>query len=361
MKKSKRKIVQIVLITIFVIIIGALWFLSASIYNDNINKRFESYKPLMYRTQDFEELNCSKYEFPSDKGQMLMGSLYSAGENQKGIIIVAHGFGGGGHNSYMDCINYFAKNGYYVFAYDATGNDESEGEGVGGFPQGVIDLDHAISFVEDSEILPNLPMGLFGHSWGGYSVSSVLSYHPEVKAVIACCGTNSSSDIFKAGGREQAGDFINVLMPFVKVHEFMKFGKYALNTAMDGFESSDAKILIAHSEDDDMVPIEYGYDLFYEKYKDDKRFTFLHFTDRGHSDFFIDGKNTYKEEFNSLFDKWEKSLDYDYKVEENKKRFMKEKAEFIEKNLDRKSWSERLDVELFEQFVDFYDEAMTLN
>lgn len=89
-----------------------------------------------------------------------MGSLYSAGENQKGIIILVHGFGGGGHNSYMDCINYFVKNGYYVFVYDATGNDESEGEGVGGFFQGVIDLNYAISFVEDSKTLLNLPIGL---------------------------------------------------------------------------------------------------------------------------------------------------------------------------------------------------------
>ena len=63
---------------------------------------------------------------------------------------MAHGLGGGGHNSYMDCANYFARHGYYVFAYDATGNDESEGEGVGGLPQGVIDLDYAISFVEQS-------------------------------------------------------------------------------------------------------------------------------------------------------------------------------------------------------------------
>ena len=49
----------------------------------------------------------------------------------------------------MDCAYYFAKNGYYVFAYDSTGSDASEGEGVGGTPQGVIDLDYAISFVED--------------------------------------------------------------------------------------------------------------------------------------------------------------------------------------------------------------------
>ena len=83
--------------------------------------------------------------------QKLMGYMYSSGENQHGIIVIAHGFGGGGHNSYMDCANYFAHHGYYVFAYDATGNDESEDEGVGGLPQGVIDLEYAISFVEEGE------------------------------------------------------------------------------------------------------------------------------------------------------------------------------------------------------------------
>lgn len=40
---------------------------------------------------------------------------------------------------------------------------------------------------------------------------------------------------------------------------------------------------------------------------------------------------------------------------------MKEKAEFIKDNLDRKSWSNRLDTHLFKQFVDFYDEYVNLN
>jgi len=48
----------------------------------------------------------------------------------------------------MNAADYFARNGYYVFAYDATAMDKSEGEGLGGIPQGVIDLDSAISFVE---------------------------------------------------------------------------------------------------------------------------------------------------------------------------------------------------------------------
>ena len=107
---------------------------SVSIYDENFNVRLESYEPVMFRVEDFDGLRRDRYEFTSDKGQKLVGYMYSAGEDQRGIIVIAHGFGAG-HNSYMDCADYFAKHGYYVFGYDATGNDESEGEGVGGVPQ----------------------------------------------------------------------------------------------------------------------------------------------------------------------------------------------------------------------------------
>lgn len=284
---------------------------------------------------------------------MLTGYLYSAGENQHGIIMIAHGFGGGGHNSYMDCANYFAQNGYYVFAYDATGNDESEGDGVGGIPQGAIDLDYAISFVEDSGNFPDLPIGLFGHSWGGYSVCSVLTYHPEVKAVIECSGCNRSSDLFEAGGKEQAGSVIYTMMPFIKIHERVKYGKYASNTAMAGFAASAAAVMVVHSADDGVVPIEYGYDLYYEKYRDDPRFTFIRYEDKGHNNIFND--NTYTEEFNAGFDEWLESLDYDYEAEENKEKFAADKAEYIHNHLDREKWCSRLDADMFEQFLSFYD------
>ncbi|MGI6337063.1 MAG: alpha/beta hydrolase family protein [Eubacteriales bacterium] len=357
-KKSKKKIVLIVMLCVLALLVGAWWAFSAGMYNDNVNKRFESYEPLMFHAEDFEGLQSTKYEFPSDKGQMLTGYLYSSGSNQHGIIVIAHGYGGGGHNSYMDCANYFAQHGYYVFAYDATGNDESEGDGVGGFPQGVVDLDYAISFVEESGHFPNLPIGLFGHSWGGYSVCSVLTFHPEVKAVIACSGCNRSADLFESGGKAEAGDVIYTMMPFVKIHEWMNYGKYAANTAMDGFEASEAAVMVVHSSDDRVVPIGYGYELYYDRYKDDPRFTFVLFEDKGHDDLFIDRDNTYKAEFNSGFDQWLKTLAYDYEAEENKERFIADKAGYINTHLDRAKWSNRLDVELFERFLSFYDENM---
>ena len=353
----KKKLIIIVLCLVL-LLIGGWWMFCVKIYDDNINIRGDSYEPLMLRTEDFEGLECTEYTFPSDKGQLLAGYLYSVGEGQHGVVVMAHGFGGGGHNSYMDCAYFFARHGYYVFAYDATGTDKSEGEGVGGVPQGVIDLDHAISFAEDNDTLRNLPIVLFGHSWGGYSVCSVLTYHPEVRAVIECSGFNCSSDMFESGGKEQAGDLIYAMTPFVKIHERIKFGKYAANTAMDGFDASDAPVMIVHSADDDVIGIEYGCDKYYEKYKDDPRFTFIRFEDRGHNDILNDPDDTYKEEFNAEFDQWLDTLDYDYKAEENKDRFIEIKAKYITENLDHARWSDRLDKALFTRFVNFYDQAV---
>ena len=356
-KKSKKKIVLIILLCLVVLAIAGWGALSVSIYNENFDKRFETYEPYKFHVEDFDGLTREEYKFPSDKGQLLAGYLYSAGEEQHGIIVIAHGFGAG-HNSYMDVANFFAHHGYYVFAYDATGNDESGGESLGGIPQGPIDLDHAISFVEDSGNFPDLPICLFGHSWGGYSVCSVLTYHPEVKAVIECSGCNRSSDLFEAGGKEQAGDLIYTMMPFIKLHERLKFGDYAANTALDGFAASEAAVMIVHSADDDVVPIEYGYDLYYEKYQGDPRFTFVRYEDKGHNDIFNDSSNTYTDEFNAGYKEWRAALDYDYKAEENKERFADERAAYIRENLDRARWSSRLDEEMLTQFVSFYDEKI---
>jgi len=357
-KRSKKKIIFIIILLVIILMIVGWWMFCIKMYNDNFNVRGDSYEPLMFHTEDFSGLQCDEYSFPSDKGQMLAGYLYSSGENQRGIVVIAHGFGGGGHNSYMDCADYFARNGYFVFAYDATGTDKSEGEGVGGVPQGVIDLEHAISFVEANDDIPDLPIVLFGHSWGAYSVCSVLTYHPEVKAVIECSGFNRSSDMFESGGKSQAGSVIYTMTPFVRIHELFKYGKYASNTAMDGFQSTDASVMIVHSADDDVIGIEYGYDQYYEKYKDDARFTFIRFEDRGHNDILNDPNDTYKDEFNAGFDQWLKTLDYDYKSEVNKDRFAEDKANYITENLDHTRWSNRLDKDLFEKFLDFYDRAL---
>ena len=201
----------------------------------------------------------------------------------KGVVIMAHGIGGGGHNPYMISANYFTENGYYVFAYDATGNDNSEGSSVRGLPQGVIDLDHAITYVEQSAEFAGLPVLLFGHSWGGYCVTSVLNEHPEVTAVCSVSGFNESLDLIQAQGKQMIGPAIYLMLPYLNLYEKIKFGKYSSQTGMDGFADSEAAVMIVHSTDDNTVPIQYGYDIYYDKYSADSDFEFVKYDDMGHN------------------------------------------------------------------------------
>ena len=66
----------------------------------------------------------------------------------------------------------------------------------------------------------------------------------------------------------------------------------------------------------------------------------------------------FKAAFNSGFDEWLASLDYDYTAKENQERFISEKAEYIHQNLDREKYSHMLDQEMFGHFLEFYNEHL---
>ena len=288
MTKKTIKNLKICTVLFIVLVITGLWIGMLISYKFNFCNRYITPDEDRLYVENFEGLTRTRYDFKSNKGQRLAGYMYNNGNDEKkGIVVFAHGFSGGGHNRYTDIINYFAKHNYYVFAYDATGNDESEGFGkdqvVGGLPQGVIDLDYAISFVENSRNFEKLPIVLFGHSWGGFSVSSVTAYHPEVKAVAEVAGFNDSPGMFVAGGKKIAGNLVLFFVPFYRIFEACKYGKYATASGVKGFSATDAKVMIIHSMDDATVPPEYGYKIYYRKFKDNPRFTFVPNEDRGHT------------------------------------------------------------------------------
>lgn len=284
-KKSIKKrilIALVILLAVFFLVLMPV--VSLLTYGTVFGIRYQTPEEKMLYPEDFPGLIMDSESFTSNEGQTLAGYFYHRdGIEPKGVVIMAHGIGGGGHNPYMVSANYFTENGYYVFAYDATGNDNSEGDSVRGLPQGVIDLDYAISYVEGSEKFAGLPVFLFGHSWGGYSVTSVLNEHPEVAAVCSVSGFNKSLDLIQAQGEEMIGPAINLMLPYLNLYERIKFGKYATRTGMDGFEKSDAAVMVVHSADDTTVPIIYGYDIYYATYSDDPDFNFVRYEDQGHN------------------------------------------------------------------------------
>lgn len=283
-KSVKKRIITVLVIILAVFFLILMPVVSLLTYSTVFGIRYQTPEERMLYPEDFPGLIQERESFTSNEGQTLAGYFYHRdGMDPKGVVIMAHGIGGGGHNPYMISANNFTENGYYVFAYDATGNDNSEGSSVRGLPQGVIDLDYAISYVEKSEKFAGLPIFLFGHSWGGYSVTSVLNEHPEVTGVCSVSGFNKSLDLIQAQGEQMIGPAINIMLPYLNLYEKIKFGKYSTQTGMDGFEKTDAHILIVHSADDDTVPIIYGYDIYYEKYGNDPEFEFIRYEDQGHN------------------------------------------------------------------------------
>ncbi len=181
----------------------------------------------------------------------LQGYIYGNEEGQ-GLVVVSHGIGGGA-DSYLPQITYFIDNGFRVFAYDSTGSFDSEGKSTKGFPQSLLDLNAALTYINLQTEFDGLPILLFGHSWGGYAVANILHYDHEISGVVSVSGANSPMDIIIEQGRNMMGGFINVQYPFLLLYQKMLFGETASLNAVDAINNSDVPILVIHGTKDDFV------------------------------------------------------------------------------------------------------------
>lgn len=118
------------------------------IYYYNINRRFQSFKPLIFKVEDFERLNCTKYKFPSGMGQILARKLYSIVASNKETLLshmnlaavtILYGL------YQLHCVTWIL---YIRLRCDMKWWKRWWRHNRW-FPQAVIDLDYAISFIED--------------------------------------------------------------------------------------------------------------------------------------------------------------------------------------------------------------------
>ena len=274
---------QILIGILVVVFLVVLPIVTMVIYNQTFGMRYEERRYESYRLENFEGLKVQECKIISNKGQRLAGYKYSRqGHNPKALLVLVHGLCGG-HWNYMDICNHFVKKDYAVFAYDATGNGASEGSKIGGFAQGLADLDYVLNYVKEVPEYKGLPVVLMGHSWGAFCVGNILNFHPDVKAVVAVSGFDTSACLLKQYTEVNIGKAATILMPYICLYERLVWGKYAGTSACAGFANSNAKVMIIHSSDDPTVFAENGYDRYYEKYSDDDRFVFKMYSDRGHS------------------------------------------------------------------------------
>lgn len=219
------------------------------------NKRCDWTKKRLY-VENFEGFKEEKVYFMSGKNK-LCGGFYTS---EKGIdngclLIFAHGIGCG-KNNYYNRINYFARKGYTVFAYDVTGCCESEGKGIIGIPQAVIDLDKAINYVLQS-MHKDKKIVLYGHSWGGYAVASILNgdKKDKISAVATMSGFDEPIEILFYQSRTYAGSTMRLAKNHINFASWYKFGRVAKYKSMEGINNFGKPVFIGHSDNDTTVSL----------------------------------------------------------------------------------------------------------
>lgn len=253
-KKKALKILFAVLAIVFVLFsIVSLVFIKINF--DDLFGRTEMRENTAYlRYSDVaDEYDREMLSFVSGEHR-LQGYLYGA-ENEKGLVVISHGLGGGAE-SYMAETICFVDNGYQVFGFDNTGCYRSEGKNCVGLSQSVIDLDAALSYIEGEERFDGMPVFLYGHSWGGYAVTSIFNYDHDIAASVSVAGFNKPMEMILEWTEDMMGGFAYVEYPYIYLYQWMLFGRNANMSAVEGINSTDTPILIIHGNADNVVGYE---------------------------------------------------------------------------------------------------------
>lgn len=210
-----------------------------------------------YRTEDFPGLVRTPHPFATDGGRTLAGYVYrqTSVAEPRALVVFAHGFGGGGHRGYLPVVAALAARGYAVFAYDATGNDESPGSGIGSLAQGPRDLVAALAEVRAERLAGGRPVFLLGHSWGGFSVLASLPRTGEdVRAAVTAAAFNEAPAMAAGAAELVLGAPGGLVAPWLGLLDHWREGGDAGATAAAGLAASRPPVLLLQSDDDRTVP-----------------------------------------------------------------------------------------------------------
>lgn len=250
--KLIKRIIIIILCALILVFCIVSFFSVKSVFRETFKRSDRSYFSAYLRFDELEmDYSIDAVKFDSGENN-LIGYIFGREDADK-LVVMSHGMGGGAE-SFTSEILYFIKNGYRIFAFDNTGCFNSEGEGMMGMAQSVIDLDAALTYIESDDELNNLPVLLYGHSWGGYAAAAVLGSDHDIKASVSISGYNTPMAILTEQSISMIGKPLTYIeYPFIWLNNKLTFGSKANISAVDSINSSDAHVMIIHGTGDEVV------------------------------------------------------------------------------------------------------------
>lgn len=225
--------------------------------------RFEDYQSFLKR----EPIRIGFY------GQAIKGYIYEDKNRAdfKGFIILAHGFFGT-HIQYLVDIAFLARLGYRVLAFDQYGVGLSEGRNQLSFANGIYVLENVIHAVEKEKMNGDLPIYLYGHSWGAYSVAGALKHHPEIEKAVMRSGFVSPLTVLLDFLKGQNQALYVFLRPMFTLCFVTIFGFRHIITAKRGLKKNHkTKCLVVHAKDDPMVLFNHSLASYCQKHPESQR------------------------------------------------------------------------------------------
>ena len=202
-----------------------------------------------------DRLPRTEFFFPSGRLQ-LQGYFYPC-SNAKGMVVVCHGMRAGA-DDYIPSIEFFVHSGYAVFTYDCQGTYASEGNSTVGMCTPLVNLDHALTYIKNHREFSRYPLFLFGHSWGGYAATAVLSIHKNICGCAAIAPFNSGYTLFVEKGEQYTSLFpdamkIDFPKEFLDTYQTMLFKDYTKYDGVQGINSTCIPVYIAHGNRDSVI------------------------------------------------------------------------------------------------------------
>lgn len=152
------------------------------------------------------------FTLPGYKGLPLNVYLYDNTKNPKAVVILLHGMQE--HSlRYKDFAEYLNKNDFIVVASDLRGHGltaPSKSElGVGEEDIFAETINDQLNIINEIETAYNLPIYLFGHSYGSMLTQKLIQCSPVVEKAVLCGTASGNAGLIKLGNL-----LINIMSPF---------------------------------------------------------------------------------------------------------------------------------------------------
>ncbi|MDR1265152.1 MAG: alpha/beta fold hydrolase [Propionibacteriaceae bacterium] len=201
------------------------------------------------RLEDYPDLGREAVSFDS-RGNTLKGYLFGPLDGAA-LVVVVHRMGGAAEQL-LPVIDWLVGLDYQVLAFDCTGCHNSGGAGTRSAAQAAIDLDAALDWARRQPQFARLPVLLYGHSWGGHAVASILRRRPDVAGVVAVAGFNHPARIANQSQKDAMGFFATIEYPFFWLETRRRAGA-AASSAVDGLNTGAVPALIVQGARDPVV------------------------------------------------------------------------------------------------------------